>query len=176
MEEEVLQIKELGVSKRSGAFAEFFLAALKCSLKKICPIRELDISSSSANPFKKRHWQTVSRALKKKVSLRSHLKQKRNGQVDYVFLYTFIHIGRGSTGGKQSTCWCRRCKRRKFDPELGRSPGEGHGNPLQYSCLKNPMDRGGLQSMGPQSRTLLSDWAHKHTRVCVCVCVKYLRY
>ena len=27
-------------------------------------------------------------------------------------------------------------------PGLGRSPGEGHGNPLQYSCLKNPMDRG----------------------------------
>ena len=24
---------------------------------------------------------------------------------------------------------------------LGRSPGEGNGNPLQYSCLKNPMDR-----------------------------------
>ena len=32
----------------------------------------------------------------------------------------------------------------------GRSPGGGHGNPLQYSCLKNPMDRGAqwLQSMG----------------------------
>ena len=27
-------------------------------------------------------------------------------------------------------------------PELGRSPGEGNGNPLQYSCLQNPMDRG----------------------------------
>ena len=27
-------------------------------------------------------------------------------------------------------------------PGLGRSPGEGHGNPLQYSCLGNPMDRG----------------------------------
>ena len=25
---------------------------------------------------------------------------------------------------------------------LGRSPGEGHSNPLQYSCLENPMDRG----------------------------------
>ena len=25
---------------------------------------------------------------------------------------------------------------------LGRSPGEGHGNPLQYACLENPMDRG----------------------------------
>ena len=28
------------------------------------------------------------------------------------------------------------------DPGLGRSPGGGHGNPLQYSCLENPMDRG----------------------------------
>ena len=27
-------------------------------------------------------------------------------------------------------------------PELGRSRGGGHGNPLQYSCLKNPMDKG----------------------------------
>ena len=26
--------------------------------------------------------------------------------------------------------------------ELGRFPGEGNGNPLLYSCLKNPMDRG----------------------------------
>ena len=27
-------------------------------------------------------------------------------------------------------------------PRLGRSPGGGHGNPLQYSCLENPVDRG----------------------------------
>ena len=27
-------------------------------------------------------------------------------------------------------------------PESGRSPGEGNGNPLQYFCLENPMDRG----------------------------------
>ena len=27
-------------------------------------------------------------------------------------------------------------------PESGRSPGEGNGNPLQYSCPENPMDRG----------------------------------
>ena len=26
-------------------------------------------------------------------------------------------------------------------PQLGKSPGEGNGNPLQYSCLENPMDR-----------------------------------
>ena len=31
-------------------------------------------------------------------------------------------------------------------PGLGRSPGEGNGNPLQYSCLKNSMDRGAWQA------------------------------
>ena len=30
-------------------------------------------------------------------------------------------------------------------PGLGRSPGGGHGNPLQFSCLENPMDRGAWQ-------------------------------
>ena len=37
-------------------------------------------------------------------------------------------------------------------PGSGRSTGEGHGNPFQYSCLENPMDRGawGLQSIGLQ--------------------------
>ena len=43
---------------------------------------------------------------------------------------------------------------------MGRSPGEGNGNPLQYSCLENPMNRGepgGLQSMGSQRVT--HSWA-----------------
>ena len=31
-------------------------------------------------------------------------------------------------------------------PELGRYPGEENGNPLQYSCLGNPMDRGAQQA------------------------------
>ena len=33
-------------------------------------------------------------------------------------------------------------------PGLGRSPGEGHGNPLQYSWLENSMDRGAWQATG----------------------------
>ena len=32
-------------------------------------------------------------------------------------------------------------------PGLGRSPGGEHGNPLQYSCLENPMDRGAWEAM-----------------------------
>ena len=35
-------------------------------------------------------------------------------------------------------------------PGLGRFPGVGNGNLLQYSCLENSMDRGGLQSVGLQ--------------------------
>ena len=37
-------------------------------------------------------------------------------------------------------------------PGLGRFPGEGNGNPLQYSCLENPMNRGAwrAKSMGLQ--------------------------
>ena len=35
-------------------------------------------------------------------------------------------------------------------PGLGRSPGEGNGNPLQYAWLENPMEPGRLQSMGSQ--------------------------
>ena len=40
--------------------------------------------------------------------------------------------------GKESTC---RCRRLEFDPWVGKTPGEGNGDPLQYSCLENPMDR-----------------------------------
>ena len=36
-------------------------------------------------------------------------------------------------------------------PGLGRSPGGRNGNPLQYSCLKNPMDRGAWVGHGPKS-------------------------
>ena len=32
-------------------------------------------------------------------------------------------------------------------PGSGRSPGGGHGNPVQYSCLENPMDSGGWQAI-----------------------------
>ena len=46
-------------------------------------------------------------------------------------------------------------------PGLGRSPGEGNGNPLQYSCLENPMDRGSWWAIAhrvAKSRTRLSNF------------------
>ena len=42
----------------------------------------------------------------------------------------------------QCVRWCRRGKRNQFDPWVRKTPGGGHGNPLQYSCLESPLDRG----------------------------------
>ena len=50
-------------------------------------------------------------------------------------------------------------------PGSGRFPGEGNGNPLQYSCLENPMDRGAWQATVhrvPKSRTRLSNFTSLH--------------
>ena len=49
---------------------------------------------------------------------------------------------------------------------INRIPGGGNGNPLQYSCLENSMDRGALQAIVHgvgKSRTWLSNWAGTHT-------------
>ena len=42
-------------------------------------------------------------------------------------------------------------------PGLGKSPGEGHGNPLQYSCLENPHGQKSLEGYSP--------WGHKELDV-----------
>ena len=49
-----------------------------------------------------------------------------------------------SSVGKESAC---NAGDRGSIPGSGRSPGEGNGNPLQYSCLENPMDRGAWQAI-----------------------------
>ena len=54
----------------------------------------------------------------------------------------FSYIGGGSVG-KQSAC---NAGDSGSTHGSGRSPGEGNGNPLQYSCLGNPMDRGAWQA------------------------------
>ena len=52
----------------------------------------------------------------------------------------------GGANGEDPVCQCRRRKRRGLIPELGRSPGGGHGDPPQSSCLENPVDREACQA------------------------------
>ena len=53
----------------------------------------------------------------------------------------------GGLNGKEPTCQSRRQKRCRFNPWVGKIPWRRHDNPLQYSCLENPMDRGAGQAM-----------------------------
>ena len=57
---------------------------------------------------------------------------------DYTFLCKDSTCSAGYTGDPGSVL------------ESGRSPGEANGNPLQYSCLENPMDRGAWQGYSPR--------------------------
>ena len=53
----------------------------------------------------------------------------------------------GGTNGKEPACQCRRWKSHGFHPWVKEGmAGGGHGNPLQYSCLENPMDRGACRA------------------------------
>ena len=63
----------------------------------------------------------------------------------------------GSSDGKESSC---NVGDLGLILGLGRSPGEGNGNPLQYSCLENPMEGGTWQAIVygvTKSRTQLSN-------------------
>ena len=84
---------------------------------------------------------------------------------DKTFVYTCVYIWASLVAQ-----WWRihlgcKCRRRSSTPGSGRPPGGGHGNPLQCSCLENPMDRGGWQAQSIESKRVRRDWsnlAHMH--------------
>ena len=57
-----------------------------------------------------------------------------------------INANMGFSGGSDSTESAGNAGDLDLIPESGRSPGEGNGNPLQYSCLDNSMDKGAQQA------------------------------
>ena len=71
----------------------------------------------------------------------NHLTHK---SVNFKFIYNKQHAQGfpGGSDGKESACNAGDARDMGSFPGLGRSLGGGHGSPLQYSCLKNPMDKG----------------------------------
>ena len=62
-----------------------------------------------------------------------------------VQMLSFLYLGefrKGLPGGSDGKESAHKAGDPGLTPRLGRSPGEGNGNPLQYSCLENPMNRG----------------------------------
>ena len=61
----------------------------------------------------------------------------------------------GGSDGKKSL----QCRRPGLIPRYGRSPGEGNGNPLQYSCLESPVDGGAWWAVSMGSHRVGHDWS-----------------
>ena len=82
-----------------------------------------------------------------------------------IYCQTTVRLGFPcSPAGKESICL--QCERPGFDPwvVLGRSLRSGHGNPLQYSCLKNPHGQRSLAGYSPWGRNE-SDMTHSPVRL-----------
>ena len=84
-----------------------------------------------------------------------------------LFEFYIININLGFPGGSDSKEYTCNAGDLGLIPGLGRSPGVGHGNLLQYSCLEDPMDEGpgGLHLMESQSwiqLKQLSTHTHAH--------------
>ena len=74
--------------------------------------------------------------------------------------------------GKEPTCNAGDSRDTSLISGSGKSPWGGHGNPLQYSCLENSMDKrawGGLQSQGLQR--VKHNWAQCHVLFCIFLCI-----
>ena len=72
----------------------------------------------------------------------------RGRSLIFLFNESFIEM-RGFPGGSDSKESACNAGVSGVIPGLGRSPGEGNGNPLQYFCLENPMDRGAWRATVP---------------------------
>ena len=73
----------------------------------------------------------------------------------------------GLPSSREPGCQCRR---HRFDPWWGRTPGGGHGNPLQDSCLENPRDRGAWQATAQRvakARTWLEQFSTHACKVSI---------
>ena len=86
-------------------------------------------------------------------------------KVPFLFKLLAIFLILGFPGGSEVKASA--CNVGDLDaiPGLGRSPGEGNGNPLQYYCLENPMGRGAWWAIlyrVANSRTLLSNFTSLH--------------
>ena len=66
----------------------------------------------------------------------------------YIYIHTYIHTFMGFPGGSDGKKSDLNAGDPGLIPWLGKSPGEGNGNPPQYSCLGNPMNRGAWWSSG----------------------------
>ena len=93
--------------------------------------------------------------------------QDRKGKAQEEIKPWIANLGNfpGDSVGKESVCNAGDTGDMSSVPGSGRSAGGGHGNPLQYSCLENPMDRGAWRATVHRSQESDRTEATKHSTV-----------
>ena len=81
-------------------------------------------------------------SIKKKEKLLGSNRQSMMQESKFHDLFKILSNNLASLVAQLVKSVCLQCGRPGFDPWVEKIPGEGNGNPLQYSCLENPMDRG----------------------------------
>ena len=124
-------------------------SSVHCTLsdENICPPH----SSQAVNVTTISYYSLYLTALQSFVTWRPHLdRELRKSRPWVLFIFVSPAFDRvsgtyflGGSDGKESVC---NAGDLGLIPGLGRSPGEGNSYPLQYSCLKNPMDREAWQA------------------------------
>ena len=93
------------------------------------------------------------------------------------FIHSTVYMLHWWLRGKEATCKASGkespCKVGdvRLIPGSGRSPGEGHSYPLQYSCLENPMDRGAWRCNSWASKRVGQDLVTRQLYICLCQCL-----
>ena len=91
-----------------------------------------------------------------KVELRQSKKKKKDSRISKLsFKSWYPSLFPYSSDGKESACNARDPG---SIPGSGKSPGEGNGNPLHYSCLENPKDKGAWGATVHGSQRVRHDW------------------
>ena len=144
----------------------------KCSCKAVF-LKEKKIAASGREwlsyPLWLSGWWTLLRADYSRRWAMDILSRERNWPVHLLMfplrfsMRSMSHMSfPGSSIGKESACDARDLG---SIPGLGRCPGEGHGNPLQYSCLENPQGQRNLVGCSPWDRkeSDTTEWLSTHT-------------
>ena len=95
----------------------------------------------------------------------------REGKGSFETMLSILRVSQGALVANNLPASAGDVRDADLIPGLGRSTGESHGNPLQYPCLEDPMDRGAWRAVVHRvasSQTRLK-WLHARGQVCVTV-------
>ena len=160
------QLSIISIYESTRAFSALRLSSLSVQVTLLCFFIKL-----WANKIWTRQWAEIPT----KISPLTNLYMETEATGEIVFTFRIFKQGRLVFNsqhlyfrGRESTCNAGASGAANWIPQLRRSPGEGNSNPLQHSCLGNPMDREAWHATVhgvTKSRTWLNNCTHTHLMI-----------